>query len=342
MVSRRKFAQFIALGLPFGASLSATAFAAPAQGASAAQAWEQFKLKHVKSDGRVVDKANGGISHTEGQGVALLAAATLGDKPAFESVLKFTQKLRRPDGLYSWKCDSKGQVLDINNASDGDLYIAWALARAYKQFREPAYLQMATALAQSIRNNCIVQALHGTVLLPGKDGFVKKIDEKQVPILNPAYWVFPAMNELNQIDPSPLWNACSKTGLDILMYAKYGRYGLPADWLIMTDPVIPWRDRPARFGYDAIRVPLFLYWGGYQKHPTLKAFAQFARSPGFPAWVALDDKDQAKYNAPPGFEAVAQLARKSYYLTAPALPPIDDDYFSASLTLLAHLAIVAN
>lgn len=339
-LSRREFVKSASAALSTALLMPSLAHATPsARPLNAGAVWQQFKSKHVKSDGRVVDKANGGISHTEGQGVALLAAATVGDRAGFDSVLGFTRKMKRPDGLYSWKCNGKGQVSDVNNATDGDLYIAWALCRAYKQFGTAAYLQEAVAVASAIRKNCVVQSLHGTVLIPGKDGFIRQMAGRPTPVLNPAYWVFPAFNELNEIDPSPTWGACTKTALEVLTYAHFGKYELPADWLLMTDPVMPWPDRPARFGYDAIRVPLFLYWGGHQKHPSLKAFAQYARAPGFRAWIDLTDKAPAEYAAPAGFEAVAQLARSTLYLTPPQLPAIDDDYFSASLTMLSTLAL---
>ncbi len=44
------------------------ASAAPGPATLLADGWRQYKERFVTSDGRVVDNANGGISHSEGQG----------------------------------------------------------------------------------------------------------------------------------------------------------------------------------------------------------------------------------------------------------------------------------
>jgi endo-1,4-beta-D-glucanase Y len=54
---------------------AATGAAAPAT--LLADGWRQYKDRFVTSEGRVVDNANGGISHSEGQGYAMLIAERL-------------------------------------------------------------------------------------------------------------------------------------------------------------------------------------------------------------------------------------------------------------------------
>jgi endoglucanase len=111
-----------------------------------------------------------------------------------------------------------------------------------------------------------------------------------------------------------------------------------ADWIEIDGEVRPWRERPARFGYEAIRVPLFLYWGGHLAHPQLAAFTRHASAPAFPAWVALDADEESRERAPSGFEAIARLARALPAVTPARLPPLDGSYYSSSLVLLAALA----
>src|SRR6202165_1049809 len=66
--------------------------------------WRQYKDRFVKSEGRVVDNAKGGISHSEGQGYAMLIAERLDDRPTFEAIWKWTQNnsLVRGDSLAAW------------------------------------------------------------------------------------------------------------------------------------------------------------------------------------------------------------------------------------------------
>ncbi len=45
------------------------------------RAWESYKARFFKPEGRIVDTGNGGVSHTEGQGFAMLMAVANDDKP---------------------------------------------------------------------------------------------------------------------------------------------------------------------------------------------------------------------------------------------------------------------
>lgn len=317
--------------------------AAPAFGAEARPStttaqirWEAFRNRFVTSEGRVTDTGNAGISHSEGQGVAMLAAAILKDEETFAGLWAFTRSLRRPDGLFSWKFVPGQGVADFNNATDGDLYITWALARAAENFGQSRYRDEAALTAAGVRKLCLVKDRHGVVLLPGAAGFH---DGEKPPVVNPAYWVFPAFRACEALDPGAQWQQCFQTGLNLLDYAYFGRYQLPADWLTLSDPVAPWAARPARFGYEAIRVPLLLFWSGQLQHPSMRRFATYASQPGFPAWLGFDDKTQADYPAPLGFESVARLARAVDNAQAVNVPDVDTDYFSSSLTLLAVLAL---
>ena len=305
---------------------------------SEAQArWFAFRERFVTADGRVIDTGNGGIAHTEGQGVAMLAAATLKDEETFARLWTFTRSMQREDGLFSWKFVPGQGIADRNNATDGDLYIAWALARAAETFAHPEYRHEAVRIASAVRSLCLVKDPHGLVILPGVQGFDSP-DGKTPVVVNPAYWIFPALTACAALDPSGQWAECIRTGQELLGHAQFGRFQLPADWLLLSDPVQPWPARPARFGYEAIRIPLFLFWSGQLSNPCLQRFAAFARTPGFPAWIGFDNTSQANYAAPAGFEAVARLARAAVFGQPVTVPDLDTDYFSASLTLLSALA----
>ncbi len=312
---------------------------ARASGSPLCQGWETFAGAFLQPDGRIVDTGNQGITHTEALGVAMLAAQACNDRPRFDKIWTFAQQLRRPDGLFSWKWVPGKGIADVNNATDGDLYIAWALCRAGQRWNDRALLAAAGQLAQAVRNNCQVQAPAGHVLLPGTQGFiVKSAMGVERAVVNPSYFVFPAFRDLAQVDPSPVWETLFKDGLTVIDASRNGPLGLPADWVLLDDPVTPWRDRPARFGYEAIRIPLFLTWAQRTNHPALRACARYLQQPGFPAWVALDGSEKAAYAAPVGFEAIARLTRKAVYGMPVSLPAVSGDYFSSSLVLLSLLA----
>lgn len=319
--------------------------AAPAQDGSAGaspalvKGWESFARQFVQADGRVLDTGNQGITHTEGLGVAMLAAQACGDRTRFDKIWGFCRNLKRPDGLYSWKWVPGKGVADVNNATDGDLYIAWALHRAGLRWRDAALTQSAADLARSIRENCLVVTPRGRVLLPGVQGFVvRSATGAERAVVNPSYWALPAYRDLQAAEGNATWAALHRDALLMLGVARFGPRELPADWVMMDDPLAPWQERPARFGYEAIRVPLFLAWANKAEHPALRAVAKFMQQPKFPAWVALDSNEQANYAASTGFEAVARLVRKAVYGQPYVAPPVEGDYFSSSLVLMSLMA----
>ena len=114
--------------------------------------WIQFKAAFIEN-GRVIDKGQNNISHTEGQGVALLLAVHNNDPETFSQVWGWTKSNLqvRDDKLFAWSWSPKAGINDMNNASDGDLFIAWALSRAYNKWNEPSYLFAAIQVSQSIR-----------------------------------------------------------------------------------------------------------------------------------------------------------------------------------------------
>ena len=136
-------------------------------------------------------------------------------------------------------------------------------------------------------------------------------------------------------------------GLWLLEQARFGRNDLPADWVEVDAQanVTPAQGWPARFSWDAVRVPLNLAWAGETDAPALVASNRFwnvtARS-SFPAWTDLNSGAPAPYAANAGVVAVATLGAMSQgRLPAGADMPgqrLATDYYSASLALLARIA----
>ncbi len=324
--------------------------------------WAAFRSRFLTTDGRVIDNANGGVSHSEGQGYGMLLAAYYGDRPSFELMLAWTEKnLRRPsDHLASWRYDpvAKVHVGDPNNATDGDLYMAWALIRAGEIWRHPAYTARAAAIASDILALCVVRHNGRLLLLPGANGFRRP----EGVVLNMSYYAFPALHALARAVPDPRWAEIEADGLAILRGAHFGPLALPPDWLLVSPegkyrPADGW---PARFSYDAVRIPLNLAWA-HLREPALQAsltlWESTVQSVRAPAWVSLNGAEAANYPIGPGVRAImkvgeaetrgqpaqaAVLAVSSGPAPAPsAMPAVAEatEYYQAALLLLAKMAV---
>lgn len=307
--------------------------------------WVAFKRRYLARDGRVIDTGNGGISHSEGQSYGMLLAERLDDRASFNAMWRWTnRRLRRPnDALMAWRFNPHGvPVPDLNNAADGDLILAWALARGARRWGEAEMAQHAAAIGRDILTHCTVGYVDRTLLLPGAAGFTKADHV----ILNPSYFAFNAFRALSRLVPDNRWGMLETGALDILGASRFGRWGLPPDWTeVHPDGNLrPARGWPARFSWDAMRVPLHLAWAGIDA-PALRAAVAFWTAPESPhrppAWADLQSNATAPYAGHAGVQAVMDLA--AWRLGAAGPPrhvPVASapDYYAASLIMLSALA----
>jgi endoglucanase len=323
------------------AFLAALAAALPARAADAD--WEAFKEAFVEPDGRVVDTGQGRISHSEGQGFAMLFAVHYGDRAAFDRLWQWTRRNLqvRDDALLAWRWEPQGGVTDRNNASDGDLFAAWALPRAAQQWREPEYAAAGTRIAADIRRKSLRRTAHGLVLLPGQEGF----DKPEGLTINLSYWVFPALPALARADPAPEWDELARTGIAILQYAYFGRWRLPPDWLRLAERVVPAGPAPERFGFDAVRIPVYLLWGRKDTEALMRPYRDFW---GFfdgarvlPAFTNLKDDSVDTHGAGAGIRAIARASADYPQPRVERLPALgrESSYYSAVLLLLCKVAL---
>lgn len=250
---RQLLAGLVALGLPVITN------AAPA---CKWPAWDSFKAELVSVDGRVIDPSDERlITTSEGQSYALFFALVGNDRQAFAQLLRWTgNNLAQGDlarHLPAWLWGRNGQqqwqVLDANNASDADLWIAYSLLEAGRLWRQPAYEKLGLDIlwlsaAQSLRK---LPGL-GLMLLPGGQGF----DSTDGWRLNPSYLPPQLLARFAQV--APVWSELESNAQRLLVQGSPN--GLAPDWLV-------WRTGQgwtadsvtgAKGSYDAIRVYLWL------------------------------------------------------------------------------------
>ena len=258
-------------------------------GASAAstilpEEWSSYVDSYITKDGRVVDTANNNISHSESQGYGLILSVLADDRATFERVLSFTstELLVRDDGLAGWLWDpaKTPHLTDANNATDGDILIAYGLALAGDAWSESGFTDRARAIATTIGQTMLVQSDGMTAILPGAAGFSDRADGVG-PILNPSYWVFEALPVFARLDPSVDWEGVTQTGIELVRRARLTKSGLPPDWLVLDDSgaVKPAPDFPIEFGYNGIRIPLYMMRAGINSR-LLEPFRQNADAAG--------------------------------------------------------------
>ncbi|HTR16827.1 MAG TPA: glycosyl hydrolase family 8 [Acetobacteraceae bacterium] len=309
--------------------------------------WESFKSRFILAEGRVVDTGNGGVSHSEGQGLGMLFAVAYRDQETFESLAGWTARtLRcRGDALHAWRYhpNQSASVDDLNNATDGDLYIGAALARAADRFGRDAYADTAAAIARAVLDQLVREAGPRTILLPGSYGF-ERTDSF---VVNPSYYAFACLDALAALTPSDSWDRLRADGTRLIADSRFGRWRLPPDWLrIRRDDgtAAPAPEWPARFSYDAIRVPLQLAWGGLSipgLNSDLLAFWTEAEVGEVPVGVDLVSDVPLSNPGFTGARAIAALILRAERGAGPlVLPSVADapDYYSAALILQTRLA----
>jgi len=314
----------------------------PGGAAADAPAWWAFKARFLRPEGRVVDDGNEGRSHSEGQGWGLLLAVHHGDRAAFDRMLAWTRgKLRRRgDHLHAWLWRPDGQAGDGNNATDGDLFIAAGLLRGAALWSDPALAEEGRAVARDVLRLLVRRVGDLAVLLPGARGF----EFPAHVVVNPSYLAFPMIADAAEAVPDPAWLRVAGDGLRLLRAARFGRWGLPPDWLAVPrdggrpSPAPGW---PARFGYDAVRVPLWLAWAGMAEEPGAAGPAAFWSGFGAgraPAWADLSTDAVAPYEAGPGVVRIARLAGGGHGGGGAEGPGGWRNYYDAVLWLLAGMA----
>ncbi len=311
--------------------------------------WESWKAAFLRSDGRVVDTLQHESSHSEGQGYGMLAATMFDDEVAFRQMLQWTERQLaiRPDPLLAWRWlpGQANPVPDTNNASDGDLFYAWALVRAAAKFGDRSYLRRAGEIAEALAEKCIIAmpgASDKSLLLPAAFGFNH---EKHVSI-NPSYYMPLAMRDVAAATGVTKLASCAQHG-EVLL-DDLARDGLVPDWVDISESGMKASEALAsNTGYEAIRVPLFLVWSRMPEHRAVRRMAAvYGRTlqPGIgvPTIVEPLSGVVLETSNDPGYHAIAGLvicsSQRGLGATIPPFSP-QQPYYPATLQLFTMFAV---
>ncbi|MBF0463732.1 MAG: hypothetical protein HQK88_00885 [Nitrospirae bacterium] len=279
--------------------------------------WEKYKTTFIQADGRVVDFYQGQMSHSEGQGYGMLLSVLYNDKSTFDKLYKWTKNnlMLRKDNLSVWswgkRANDKWDVIDYNNATDGDVLIAFALIKAANKWQNNAYKTEGTKIVGAIRANLSVKWQGLNVLLPGYYGFTKNDSI----VLNPSYIIPPAYKLFASVDDKAFWEKTYKDSITFLGQCKFSKYKLPGDWIALTGKGLQLSsENPQVFGYDAIRTFLYLSLDKVVPYPEgLKEISKIYKQAGsIPAQIDLSDNatkaSVSTDTAPSGFYAIYSFA----------------------------------
>lgn len=314
--------------------------------------WPGFKEEFITSDGRVIDHSQQGISHSEGQGYSMLLAVAFGDLETFSLLWQWTKnhlQVRKTDSLSVWSYGElpNGVVapIDFNNATDGDICIAWALFLARERWNLPGLEDEARKIMASIQRYLLLEKFGKTTLLPGYYGFT----QRDAMIINPSYLVLPAFKVFGRYGDWILWQRVYNESLSLLSENSFGRWQLPADWfLVNKDSVTILADKPPLFGYEAIRVFLWAFWDeSLTKLSGAEMLLNLIESSGsLPVTINLNDDSLNEQEAPAGFIAIAancaqqldrrQQADKLWLHAEKKIQLEEKNYYSQVLYLLAR------
>lgn len=290
--------------------------------------WQSFADAFVQDDGRVIDWTADARTVSEGQGYALFFALVANDQPRFERILQWTQAnlaqgdLNRHLPSWLWGADDqrRWRVLDINSASDADLWLAYDLLEAGRLWRRSDYSSLGRAILAQVAASEVVRLDRKTVLLPGPQGFATN----DGPRLNPSYLPPFQLAYFAAVDRGGPWAALIDTANGLL--PNIAPSGAVPDWFVLT-PDGPRKDlvSDGRGSYDAVRT--YLWTGitapdsaaGRHWRKILGPFADFIRSDGRLPEFWYPDGRAPQGLAPAGIEA----ALLPFYATLPAKDLLD-------------------
>lgn len=309
--------------------------------------WTEYKSAYMPTSNYILDESQN-AAHSESTGYGLLFALAGNDQTTFDKVLNWanTNILNSETGLYCWqyKFGVDVPVADTNNATDGDILIAWALIKAAVKWQSQTYLDKAKELITAIKKYCVKSYAGYLLLLPGWKGFDHSTDEGQYIVINPCYYIFSALKDFYLVTEDDTWNTLILNGVSLtanfFKEMVISEKILPNWFIIKADGSFGFDpDHTKQSGWDAIRCPLYAYWYN-TSHAWVELWKTWYSDKSgvdqIPAVIDITTSETVDgyYSYYPGFTAVYNLVMQD---TASATIS-KFSYYGDSLELLCWLA----
>ncbi len=354
MLVSSRFIHRISGYIAFALIFSLSSFAHAASCEKTWPAWENFKKNLISEEGRVIDGSSEAMKTTsEGQAYALFFSLVANDRVTFDKLLNWSEKnlaeddliLRLPSWASGKKEDGSLGVLDVNSASDADLWMAYALGEAGRLWKDRRYVALSSLLANRIltTETLDVPGL-GLVLLPGAAGFTMPAQVR----LNPSYVPMQLMHWFVAHSNDARWSALLKSSQQLIV--KSSPKGYVPDWIIYDydKGFLPDSEKSNVGSYDAIRVYL---WAGMLSRDdsgrdilldALKPMARLVEQRGFPPESVniltgvTDNEGPSGFSAAmvPFLQAIGLNKAVEIQLARVAAQP-EDNYYNQVLSLYA-------
>ena len=149
--------------------------------------FNDFQKKFIVNNSYTIDPYNNNRVTSESQGYTLFLCVIYNKPKLFKSIWNWTKNhMQRKDYLFSWEYNKK--IIDKNNASDGDLFIAYSLLEAYQKWRNPLYYYDFQKIFESVTKLFLPVLWNNSLdvlLFPAKYGFLKN----NILTIFPSYYI---------------------------------------------------------------------------------------------------------------------------------------------------------
>jgi endoglucanase len=185
------------------------------------------------------------------------------------------------------------------------------------------------------------------LLLPGASGYSAE-DRSDGPVVNLSYYIFPAFQRLHLAAPEFNWAKLSQDGLKLINRARFGKVALPVEWTALRggQPAAA-AGFPAVFGYNAIRIPLYMIWAGIVGENVIGTLVGASGVDGSRPLSVVDVASGRPVEAlsSPGYSAISALHDcavngKRWPAALNDIAP-SEHYYPATLQLLALSASIS-
>jgi len=279
--------------------------------------WGHYSTLFMDGQIRVIDRDSGDRTTSEGQAYAMFFTLVANDRTRFDKLLRWTElnlaegslAERLPAWLWGRAADGDWRVLDVNSASDADVWMAYSLFEAGAAWSEPRYTRLAERLAVRIAAEEVVEVPRiGRMLLPAPRGFhgdgKYRLNVSYLPLQ-----LFVALNEWHRDGP---WMQIAEQ-IPALVRAS-SPHGFATDWIDVSEAgdVTP----SSHGSYDAIRAYL---WAGMLDPETPSRAEMLQAMPGMARIVRVRHVPPATVTA----AGVADDPRGPVGFSAALLPYLD-------------------